>query len=209
MCLCVCVSVCVCVYKWLLLDFPQRVTQVNEHTAAHCNALQHLQHAETHCNTLQHTATHCNTWMFLHVWPSHNHVWHVWHTHMHDTHTCVTHTHVWHTHMRDTHTCAVWVNPFVQHDSPRIRRPPSFSHRAFGFDANTVPVIYKSTKSHMWMHYVAHVWMGHATSMRAREWLCFEHCPCDLYIRKSAGCCHVIHVKCVTSHMWMSHVTQI
>ena len=26
-----------------------------------CNALQHIQHTATHCNTLQHTATHCNT----------------------------------------------------------------------------------------------------------------------------------------------------
>ena len=36
-----------------------------QHTATHCNTLQHtaitLQHTATHCNTLQHTATHCNT----------------------------------------------------------------------------------------------------------------------------------------------------
>jgi len=55
-----------------------------QHTATHCNTLQHLQHtatrcrwhryvwgkrrndalehAATHCNTLQHTATHCIIW---------------------------------------------------------------------------------------------------------------------------------------------------
>ena len=30
-----------------------------QHTATHCNTLQHT--ATTHCNSLQHTATHCNT----------------------------------------------------------------------------------------------------------------------------------------------------
>ena len=48
-----------------------------QHTASHCNTLQHtatlcctlcillydLQHTATHCNTLQHTATHCYTHM--------------------------------------------------------------------------------------------------------------------------------------------------
>ena len=36
-----------------------------QHTATHCNTLQHtateLQHTATHCNTLQHSATPCNT----------------------------------------------------------------------------------------------------------------------------------------------------
>ena len=38
-----------------------------QHTATHCDTLQHMQHTATHCNTLQHmqhmqhTATHCNT----------------------------------------------------------------------------------------------------------------------------------------------------
>ena len=48
-----------------------------QHTATHCNTLQHtrygllwrLQHTATHCNTLQHTATHCNT--LQHIWISH------------------------------------------------------------------------------------------------------------------------------------------
>ena len=49
-----------------------------QHTATHCNTLQHtgvavrtrgtfpddLQHTATHCNTLQHTATHCNTLVY-------------------------------------------------------------------------------------------------------------------------------------------------
>ena len=43
-----------------------------QHTATHCNTLQHytqshcntLQHTATHCNTLQHTATHRNTLQF-------------------------------------------------------------------------------------------------------------------------------------------------
>jgi len=60
-----------------------------QHTATHCNTLQHrvysvwvcslvsthcntLQHTATHCNTLQHTATHCNTeythFEYAHLW---------------------------------------------------------------------------------------------------------------------------------------------
>ena len=32
-----------------------------QHTATHCNTLQHICHTVTHCKTLQQTATHCNT----------------------------------------------------------------------------------------------------------------------------------------------------
>ena len=43
-----------------------RRRQTLQHTATHCNTLQHTPLTEetdsaTHCNTLQHTATHCNT----------------------------------------------------------------------------------------------------------------------------------------------------
>jgi len=50
-----------------LSRYRQRKRQRQNHTATHCNTLQHtathcntLQHTATHCNTLQHTATHCN-----------------------------------------------------------------------------------------------------------------------------------------------------
>jgi len=50
-------------------------------TATHCNTgciyllnasqriVKHLQHTATHCNTLQHTATHCNTGCMVHLLP--------------------------------------------------------------------------------------------------------------------------------------------
>jgi len=48
---------------WLL----RTRTAQEQHTATHCNTLQHTAthayggHAQPHCNTLQHTATYCNT----------------------------------------------------------------------------------------------------------------------------------------------------
>ena len=55
--------------------YPSGVCSTLQHTAIHCNILQHthamhcntLQHTATHCNTLQHTATHCNTLRHTHA----------------------------------------------------------------------------------------------------------------------------------------------
>ena len=88
---CVCVCVCVCMCVWVCVcdlgASPHIERNLHlQHTATHCNTLEHtatpatyyntlqhvgthcnncniLQHIATHCNTLQHTATHCrHTW---------------------------------------------------------------------------------------------------------------------------------------------------
>jgi len=86
MCVCMCVCVCVCVWVGEYMSCCQfsvwRIFTTQQHTATHCNTLQHtlqhtVTHTATHCNTLQHTpqhtahtsrihqkrwtATHCNT----------------------------------------------------------------------------------------------------------------------------------------------------
>ena len=69
---CVCIHACflfsfTCVYyKPSMLNLTWCIVQhALQHTATHCNTLQHtaicniLQRTATHCSTLQHTATHC------------------------------------------------------------------------------------------------------------------------------------------------------
>jgi len=64
------VAVCLCACAWYCLTIMTHSNTL-QHTATHCNTLQHntLQHTATHCNTLQHTATHCSV-MWLCAWYS-------------------------------------------------------------------------------------------------------------------------------------------
>jgi len=86
-CVAVCCSVLQCVavrgrvyvgystISSLNMLFKQHIQ--GQHTATHCNTLQHttecntLQHTATHCNTLQPTATHCNMLFKQHIQGAH------------------------------------------------------------------------------------------------------------------------------------------
>ena len=87
-CVCVCVRVCACAcvcvrervhrMTWAH-DNLEMIMRILQHTATHCNK---LQHAATRYNTKQHTAAHTAT----HLTHTHTHIYTHTHTHTH-THT--------------------------------------------------------------------------------------------------------------------------